>query len=101
MKRYLAGALAVLLTHLVCPAEEAPETRQRPSDANITGHVVDARTGEHLAYATVAVEGTTLGMATDATGHYFLKNLPAGHFTLTASSVGRKGEGVSSASMAR
>ena len=88
MKKYLAGALAVLLTHLVCPAEEAPETRQRPSDANIAGHVVDARTGEHLAYATVAVEGTTLGMATDATGHYFLKNLPSGRFTLTASSMG-------------
>lgn len=88
MKKYLAGALAVLLTHLVCPAEEAPETRQRPSDANIAGHVVDVRTGEHLAYATVAVEGTTLGMATDATGHYFLKNLPSGRFTLTASSMG-------------
>lgn len=88
MKRYLAGALAVLLTHLVCLAEEAPDARRQPSDAHLTGHVVDARTGEHLAYATVALEGTTLGMATDATGHYFLKNLPAGRFTLTASSVG-------------
>ena len=61
---------------------------QRQSDANIMGHVVDARTGEHLAYATVTVEGTTIGLSTDATGHYFLKNLPTGRFTLVASSVG-------------
>lgn len=61
---------------------------QKQSDANITGHVVDAKTYEHLAFATIAVKGTTIGIATDATGHYFLKNLPQGRFTLVASSVG-------------
>ena len=90
MKRYLAGALLLLLLAIAAPlrADEHPARPGRPSDANITGHVVDARTGEHLAYATVTVEGTTLGLSTDATGHYFLKNLPTGSFTLVASSVG-------------
>ena len=93
MKRYLAGALLLLLLLLLAVAaplraDEHPARPGRPSDANITGHVVDARTGEHLAYATVTVEGTTLGLSTDATGHYFLKNLPTGSFTLVASSVG-------------
>ena len=90
MKRYLAGALLLLLLAVAAPlrADEHPARPGRPSDANITGHVVDARTGEHLAYATVTVEGTTLGLSTDATGHYFLKNLPTGSFTLVASSVG-------------
>ena len=59
---------------------------KKQSDANITGHVVDAKTREHLAFATIAVKGTTIGIATDATGHYFLKNLPQGRFTLVASS---------------
>ena len=47
----------------------------KPTDANIIGHVTDAKTGEHLAGITIAIKGTTFGTATDATGHYFLKNL--------------------------
>uniref|UniRef100_A0AB33J4M6 TonB-dependent receptor n=1 Tax=Prevotella sp. GTC17259 TaxID=3236795 RepID=A0AB33J4M6_9BACT len=46
------------------------------TDANVYGHVVDRKTGEHLPYAHVTVKGTTLETATDATGHYYLKNLP-------------------------
>lgn len=89
MKQYLAGALMLLLTlDVSADTAELQAPPQRQSDANITGHVVDARTGEHLAYATVTVEGTTIGLSTDATGHYFLKNLPTGRFTLVASSVG-------------
>lgn len=79
----------MLLLPAVClAAGEAVVKTGKQSDANITGHVVDAKSGEHLAYATVAVKGTTIGCATDATGHYFLKNLPLGRFTLVASSVG-------------
>ena len=79
----------MLLLPAVCSAGEEPAMKpQKQSDANITGHVVDAKTYEHLAFATIAVKGTTIGIATDATGHYFLKNLPQGSFTLVASSVG-------------
>ena len=81
----------MLLLPAVClAAGEAVVKTGKQSDANITGHVVDAKSGEHLAYATVAVKGTTIGCATDATGHYFLKNLPEGNFVLEASSVGYK-----------
>lgn len=60
------------------------------TDANIIGHVVDKKTGEHIAYAVVSIKGTTIGTATDVTGHYFLKNLPEGKFTLEAKYVGYK-----------
>ena len=71
-----------------CPSGEHPELRK--SDANIIGHILDKNTKEHLAYITVALKGTTIGTVTDATGHYFLKNLPEGEFTLEVSSVGYK-----------
>ena len=45
---------------------------------------------EHLPYITIALKGTTIGTVTDATGHYFLKNLPEGNFILEVSSVGYK-----------
>ena len=35
-------------------------------------------------YITMALKGTTIGTVTDATGHYFLKNLPEGNFVLKA-----------------
>ena len=59
-------------------------------DANINGHVVDARTEEHLPYVVVALKGTTIAIATDATGHYFMKDLPEGDFVMTASCNGYK-----------
>lgn len=43
-----------------------------------------------MPYITVALKGTTIGTVTDATGHYFLKNLPEGSFVLEVSSVGYK-----------
>ena len=52
------------------------------TDANIIGHVTDKDTKEHLAYVTIMLKGTTIGTTTDETGHYFLKNLPEGTFTV-------------------
>lgn len=71
------------------PAAGTAQARTQ-TDANITGHVKSAATGEHLPYITVTVEGTTLGVTTDGTGHYSLKNLPVGVITLEASAVGYK-----------
>lgn len=97
MKKLFRGVLCALLLAVIFPVaahdghavESSDETTSgKHSDANITGHVVDARTGEHVAYATLALKGTTIGAATDATGHFFLKNLPTGRFTLVASAVG-------------
>lgn len=58
------------------------------TDANIFGHVLDKVTKEHLPYVTVKLQGTTIGITTDATGHYFLRNLPTGQFTLEVSMIG-------------
>ena len=61
-----------------------------PTDANILGHVVDKATGEHLPGITIILKGTTIGSVTDDSGHYMLKNLPEGEFTIEVSFVGFK-----------
>lgn len=60
------------------------------TDSNIYGHILDKRTNEHLPYVTIKLQGTTIGITTDATGHYFLRNLPVGDFTLEVSMIGFK-----------
>lgn len=60
------------------------------SDANISGHTVDKNTGEHIGFINITLKGTTIGTSTDATGHFFLKNLPVGEYTIVASAVGYK-----------
>lgn len=62
----------------------------KPTDANIYGHVIDKKTREHLPFITLMLKGTTLGTTTDASGHYFLKNLPEGKFVLMLKSMGYK-----------
>ena len=61
-----------------------------PTDANIFGHVVDKSTGEHMPGITIILKGTTIGTATDDSGHYMLKNLPEGEFTVEVSFIGFK-----------
>lgn len=63
---------------------------QKKTDANINGHVVNKGTGEHVPYINISLKGTTIGVTTDGTGHYFLKNLPVGNCTLVASGIGYK-----------
>ena len=63
-------------------------TRPKGSDANIFGHIIDAKTGEHIPYATVAVMGTTMGCAADGTGHYKINNIPEGEHIIVVSAIG-------------
>ena len=84
MKKYLLPALFMCLY----AGASAAETPKRSTDANLFGHVVDRETHEHLPYATVAVTGTAFGTTTDASGHYFLKNLPVGSYTIRVNGVG-------------
>lgn len=86
MKRYILSLLLAACLPLI--AAEAGETDPQPTDANLFGHVVDRSSGEHIPYATVAVVGTTFGTTTDATGHYFLKNLPEGALTIEVRALG-------------
>ncbi len=60
------------------------------TEANIFGHVLDKKTREHLPYVTIKLHSTTIGITTDASGHYFLRNLPAGNFRMEVSMIGYK-----------
>lgn len=74
-----------LHTLLANPNEQRPRT-----DANIFGHVIDAKTGEHVPFVHLIIKNTRIGTITDATGHYLLTNLPEGKLTLVVQSMGYK-----------
>lgn len=86
MKKYIS--FVMLLLCIMATKAMANSTPVQHTDANIFGHVVDAQTGEHLPYVTVNIKGTTIVTTTDGTGHYTLKDLPVGKFTLEARYVG-------------
>jgi len=79
-----------IFTLLVVILSSFSAIAQKATDANIIGDVKDARTGEHIPYINVTLNNTVLGTTTDQTGHYFLKNLPVGKFTMRVSGVGYK-----------
>ena len=79
MKKYifiLVGLCYAFFSAMATQPEHPEFPELKKSDANIIGHVLDKNSGEHLPYITIALKGTTIGTVTDATGHYFLKNLP-------------------------
>ncbi len=92
MKSIYLTIIAFILPSLLLAGENNENNPQRKprTDAHITGHVEDAKTKEHLPYIRIMVKGTTLGVVTDATGHYTLRNLPVGELTLEVSSIGYK-----------
>lgn len=61
---------------------------KKNTDANVYGHVKDAKTDEHLPFVIVQVKGTTIGTTTDNTGHFFLKNLPEGSLVIEVKYMG-------------
>lgn len=73
------------------PAETAgtdsPDQR-KGIDANIYGHIVSPESHEHIPFVTISIKGTTIGTTADATGHYYLKNLPEGKCTVVAEAIG-------------
>lgn len=79
--------LFLFLANMASFAENATDKRPK-TDANLNGHVIDKNTGEHIPFFTVVVKGSTIGTATDETGHYFLKNLPVGTHTIRVNGVG-------------
>lgn len=62
----------------------------RKTDASVSGHVIDAKTGEHLPYVTVMIGGTQIGIQTSSSGHYSIRNLPLGKHEIIATSLGYK-----------
>ncbi len=87
--RKMLFASALIVSALSGHASDAPSTTgSKPSDSHITGHVVDTETGEHLPYYTIRLLGTTIGTQTDATGHYSMRNIKPGHYTVEAAMMG-------------
>lgn len=58
------------------------------STGTITGKVTDAKTGEPLVGATVILEGTQLGDATNSQGRYTINNIPPKTYNVKTSYVG-------------
>lgn len=82
MKQIFVALFSVLLA-ISAFAEKA-------TFADVSGHIVNKLTGEHIPYCQVAIKGTTIGTMADATGHYHLKNLPTGKQTITFTNLGYK-----------
>ena len=77
------ATIYILLFSISISALAQKESR---TDANLVGHVTCC--GEHIPFATILIEGTTIGTTTDETGHYRIMNMPVGTFTVTAQSLG-------------
>ena len=89
MKNFFAlTSLILAFAVAVFASEPASPPVPNPTDAHLFGHVIDEATGEHLAYVTVVLEGTPTGTTTDATGHFLLRNLRAGTYTVTVETIG-------------
>lgn len=69
--------------------------QNKQSDASISGHIIDSKTGEHLPYVMVMIGGTQIGIQTSSSGHYVIRNLPLGKHDIIASFVGYKDSAVS------
>lgn len=54
----------------------------------ISGSLMDSKTGEAVIGASVMLEGTRLGAATDLKGQYIIKRIPSGVYNLVISSIG-------------
>ena len=60
MNKIIILILCLCCAFTIARAEEGPALN--PSDANIVGHVVDRKTGEHLSFITIFLKGTTIGL---------------------------------------
>lgn len=63
---------------------------QKKTDANVVGHVTCG--SEHLPFVNIVIKGTTIGAATDVSGHYMMTNLPEGKYTLVVHAIGYKSQ---------
>lgn len=70
------------------PALLALSLAANAQNGKIAGTVVDRDSGEPLPAATVVIEGTTRGAATDVNGEYTILNVAPGTYALRASFVG-------------
>ncbi len=92
MTRYNIFVMALLFCAMILSASaaESEDSENDRTDANIVGHILDASTGEHVPFMDIIVEGTMIYTMADATGHYFLKDMPEGKHVIRVSGIGYK-----------
>ena len=84
MKRIFSALVVALCMMLSAKASN--------TDTHIYGHIIDKTTGEHLPYIVVVLKGTTIGVSTDNTGHYLMRDIPEGTYTIEVAAIGYKTE---------
>lgn len=82
----MAGTHTYAAPHIETPPAK-PEDSNRPR-LKCSGQVVDAESGEALAFANVQVLGTTLGAITDADGRFSIREIPTKSIRLRISYIG-------------
>ena len=86
MKKIFSALVVALMTVLPSKANET----ETGTDAHIYGHIIEKSTGEHLPYITIMLKGTTMGVMTEASGHYMMRDVPEGSYTIEVSASGYK-----------
>ncbi len=87
MKKQILLFLAGLLCSLAGMAHPVEPSTVKEGNI-ITGHVIEKGTEENLAYATVLIVENGMGTVTGDDGHFRLKNVPAGKYTLKVQLMG-------------
>lgn len=78
MKHFLALLLVVVSVSLFAQKDKGA----------VKGFILDKANGEAIPYATVKVDSSDFGAATDDKGFFNIPNLPEGNFSLTISYIG-------------
>ena len=84
MQKILVSLLILLSVLLPCRVTAQTSL----SDANIIGHVIEKGTDEHLPGFTIRLLDSSIGVVTDVSGHYAIRHLAPGKYTVEASCAG-------------
>ena len=80
--------LFTLITLLVATIFFTNSQSRHVSDANISGHVIDAEFKEHIPGCLISINDSNLATMTDASGHYVFRDLKPGIYTLEVTFMG-------------
>ncbi len=83
----LALLMIMLFSGMTALAADVPKAPV----GKISGTVIDHGNGEALIGVTLLIQGTSMGAQTDLDGHYTVKDVPAGVYSVHVSSVGYGG----------
>jgi TonB-dependent receptor len=89
VKKILSAVIIMLVTALSVTKSSAQTT------GKIGGKVIDQKTSETLIGATVSIQGTTKGVATDVQGQYSLSGVAPGRYVIEVRYIGYQSKSIS------